>query len=170
MKNMKTELKNLIIRQAVKEDLPALCKIFQNDLGYSECTMEILMAQFSNLNLSREAVFVAQIDSAEDKTSDKITGKAADKTPVVCGVIHVEKYNLLYFPPMANLLGLAVASEYRRKGIGQALLQRAEQWAKENGIAQMRLNSCYNRTQAHDFYRSQGYIDDKMQLRFLKTL
>ena len=163
---METELKNLIIRQAVKEDLPALCKIFQNDLGYAECTMEILAAQFSNLNLSREAVFVAQIDSAED---DKADDKTVD-TSVVCGVIHVEKYNVLYFPPMANLLGLAVASDYRRKGIGRVLLQRAEQWAKENGITQMRLNSGANRTQAHDFYRSQGYIDEKMQMRFLKTL
>ena len=159
---MKSQLKNLVIRQAVKEDLPALCKIFQKDLGYEECSMEILSAQFAKLDPAREAVFVAQVDEG--------SGAPGDKTSLVCGVIHVEKYNVLYFPPMANLLGLAVSSDFRRMGIGQALLSRAEDWARENGIGQMRLNSGSSRTQAHDFYRSQGYVGDKSQLRFLKDI
>ena len=146
----------IIIRPTVREDLPSLCKIFQNDLGYPECTMEILIRQFENLNPEREAVFSAVFRE--------------DFENVVCGVIHVEKYNVLYFPTMANILGLAVAEDFRRNGIGRKLLAHAEQWAKKNDIKQMRLNSGSRRIEAHEFYRAQGYKDDKMQLRFVKEM
>ncbi len=33
-----------------------------------------------------------------------------------------------------------------------------------------RLNSGGTRTQAHQFYRAQGYVDDKTQLRYIKEL
>ena len=143
------------IRQATTSDIPAMNELFRKDLGYEECTMEIVEKQFAGLDNSREAVFVAE---EEDDSSH------------IAGVIHVEKYNVLYFPTMANILGLAVAADFRRQGIGSALLKRAEEWARENGVCSMRLNSGESRKQAHEFYRAQGYIDDKKQLRFIKEL
>lgn len=145
-------MKKVIIRQATAADIPAMNELFRNDLGYDECTLKIVENQFAGLDLSREAVFVAECESR------------------IAGVIHVEKYNVLYFPPMANLLGIAVASAFRRQGIGSKLLKKAEDWARQNGITCMRLNSGSNRTQAHEFYRSQGYGDDKTQVRFIKEL
>lgn len=143
------------IRQATTSDIPAMNELFRKDLGYEECTMEIVENQFAGLDNSREAVFVAE---AEDDFSH------------IAGVIHVEKYNVLYFPTMANILGIAVAADFRRQGIGSALLKRAEEWARENGASSMRLNSGESRKQAHEFYRAQGYTDDKKQLRFIKEL
>jgi len=141
------------IRQATAIDIPAMKELFRKDLGYADCSLEIVEKQFAGLNNSREAVFVAEADSGR-----------------IAGVIHVEKYNVLYFPTMANILGLAVAADFRRQGIGSALLKRAEEWARENGASSMRLNSGESRKQAHEFYRAQGYIDDKKQLRFIKEL
>ena len=143
------------IRQATASDIPAMNELFQKDLGYAECTLEIVEKQFAGLDNSREAVFVAE---AEDDSSH------------IAGVIHVEKYNVLYFPTMANILGIAVAADFRRQGIGSALLKRAEEWARKNGACSMRLNSGESRKQAHEFYRAQGYTDDKKQLRFIKEL
>jgi len=143
------------IRQSTTSDIPAMNELFCKDLGYAECTLEIVENQFAGLDNSREAVFVAE---AEDDSSH------------IAGVIHVEKYNVLYFPTMANILGIAVSADFRRQGIGSALLKRAEEWASENGASSMRLNSGESRKQAHEFYRAQGYIDDKKQLRFIKKL
>lgn len=143
------------IRQAAASDIPAMNELFRKDLGYEECRLEIVKKQFAGLDNSREAVFVAE---------------AEDEEGCIAGVIHVEKYNVLYFPTMANILGLAVAADYRRQGIGSALLKRAEEWARENGVCSMRLNSGESRKQAHEFYRAQGYTDDKKQLRFIKEL
>ncbi len=148
-------MKKVKIRQATTSDIPAMNELFRKDLGYAECTLEIVEKQFAGLDNSREAVFVAE---AEDDSSH------------IAGVIHVEKYNVLYFPTMANILGIAVAADFRRQGIGSALLKRAEEWARENGASSMRLNSGESRKQAHEFYRALGYIDDKKQLRFIKEL
>ena len=148
-------MKKVKIRQATASDIPAMNELFHKDLGYEECTPEIVEKQFAGLDNSREAVFIAE---------------AEDEEGCIAGVIHVEKYNVLYFPTMANILGLAVAADFRRQGIGSALLKRAEEWARENGVCSMRLNSGESRKQAHEFYRAQGYIDDKKQLRFIKEL
>ena len=148
-------MKKVKIRQATTSDIPAMNELFRKALGYEECRLEIVEKQFAGLDNSRETVFVAE---AEDDSSH------------IAGVIHVEKYNILYFPTMANILGIAVAADFRRQGIGSALLKRAEEWACENGVCSMRLNSGDSRKQAHEFYRAQGYTDDKKQLRFIKKI
>lgn len=148
------------IRKATAADIAGMCVILKNDLGYSDCSEEIIKRQFSKLDESREAVFVAVRNDTNEDLNDNS----------VLGIIHVEKYNVIYYQEMANLLALAVSSECRRLGIGAALLKTAENWAKENGIKLMRLNSGSDRTGAHDFYRSQGYGSEKGQIRFIKEL
>lgn len=63
---------------------------------------------------------------------------------------------------------LAVSKEYRRKGIGTQLLKTAEQWAKENNIEVILLNSGLLRKNAHTFYDSQGYF--KKSYGFIKKI
>ena len=161
MKKVKIPVK---IRQATTSDIPAMNELFRKYLGYEECTVEIVEKQFAGLDNSREAVFLAEAECTGAHYG------TPDNSPRIAGVIHVEKYNVLYFPTMANILGLAVAADYRRQGIGSALLKRAEEWAHENEACSMRLNSGESRLQAHDFYRAQGYTDDKKQLRFIKKI
>lgn len=165
------------IRHAAASDIPAMNELFQKDLGYAECTLEIVEKQFAGLDNSREAVFIAEAEStdASGESHDGSHDGSPDVTSDarlfrIAGIIHVEKYNVLYFPTMANILGIAVAADFRRQGIGSALLKRAEKWARENGAGSMRLNSGESRKKAHEFYRALGYIDDKKQLRFIKEL
>ena len=77
-------MNEMIIREAAASDIPQMCSIFQKDLGYAECTQEIVEKQFSGLDASREAVFVAEVQGR------------------VAGVIHIEKYAVLYFPSMSS--------------------------------------------------------------------
>ena len=166
-------MKKIKIRQAAASDIPAMNELFQKDLGYAECTLEIVEKQFAGLDNSREAVFIAEAEStyASGDSHDGSPDVTSDaRLFPIAGVIHVEKYNVLYFPTMANILGIAVAVDFRRQGIGSALLKRAEEWARENGAGSMRLNSGESRKKAHEFYRALGYIDDKKQLRFIKEL
>ena len=140
------------IRPARKEDIDALCRICSEEMGYP-CAPELVEAKWMGLDPRREAVFVAVL---------------GDNGPV--GYIHVERYDVLYFETMANILGLAVRSDFQRNGIGKALISQAEAWAKEHGIHLMRLNSGISRTGAHEFYRRQGYVQEKEQLRFMKEI
>jgi len=140
-----------LIREAVMNDFEEIHNLCENDLGY-ECEKEIVKNRLSKLNYNRECVFVALID-------DKIVG-----------FIHVEKYEVLYAPAFANILGLAVSKNHRGQGIGKNLLSAAEDWAKSKNIAFMRLNSGSTRKEAHIFYRSNGYSNEKEQIRFIKQL
>ena len=69
-------MNDLKIREATASDIPQMCNLFQKDLGYAECTLEIVEKQFAGLDAKREAVFVAE---AQGKVS---------------GVIHIHQKNL----------------------------------------------------------------------------
>lgn len=140
-----------MIREARITDYDKIQSICELDLGYV-CEKELVKIRLANLDRNRECVFVA------------------DEGNKVIGFIHVEVYELLYAPSMANILGIAVSSEYRRQGIGKLLLSKAEEWAKCKGIDIMRLNSGDTRKEAHEFYRSLGYNNEKPQIRFIKSL
>lgn len=139
------------IRKAKINDASAISKICTDDLGY-KCNGEFVSDRLKNIDVKREAVYVAEIDG------------------IIVGYIHAEIYNTLYYESMINILGIAVSSDFRRQGIGRALLSRAEDWGKEQGINIVRLNSGGSRKEAHDFYRAMGYDDEKMQVRFLKKI
>lgn len=141
----------MIIREATIEDAFVICNISCADLGYN-CSCEFVSMRISNLDKGREKVFVAEFNG------------------IVAGYIHVEKYQTLYFEPMINILGLAVSSEFRRRGIGRMLLKHAECWANEVGIHRIRLNSGATRKEAHSFYRAMGYNNEKGQIRFIKDI
>ena len=141
----------MIIREATIEDAFAICNISCADLGY-DCSCEFVSTRISNLDKGREKVFVAEVNG------------------IVAGYIHAEKYQTLYFEPMINILGLAVSSEFRRRGIGRMLLKCAERWANEVGIHKIRLNSGASRKEAHSFYRAMGYNNENGQIRFIKDI
>ncbi|MDE6593921.1 MAG: GNAT family N-acetyltransferase [Oscillospiraceae bacterium] len=140
------------IRTANITDSQEICRISSEDLGYP-CREELVRSKLAGIDPGREAVFAA-----------------VDEDDSVIGYIHIEKYDVLYFETMGNILGLAVSGENRRKGIGRALLDRAEEWAKENGIMSVRLNSGITREGAHEFYRRAGYGEKQMKKTFIKRL
>ena len=47
-------------------------------------------------------------------------------------------------------------------------MKRLEQYAEENSISFIRLNSAMKREDAHNFYERIGYTCDKVQKRFIK--
>lgn len=138
------------IRHVTENDLSDLLELIRKGLGDEDAQEDFVRANLSKLPPEREAVFVADVDG------------------VAAGFIHVEVYSNLYFGPVGNILGLAVKEEFRRQGFASELLRAAENWSKEKGCIGMRLNSGGTRHGAHEFYRSQGYDNEKTQIRFLK--
>jgi hypothetical protein len=140
-----------MIREAKPNDYIEICKICVSDLGY-DCKPELVKARIENLDKNREKVFVADVD-----------GKAV-------GFVHAEKFNTLYYKDMMNVQGMAVAKKYRRNGYGKMLMHAAENWAADNHVDVIRLNSGIDRKTAHDFYRKLGYVNEKEQIRFIYYL
>lgn len=145
------DINDIIIRQAKIEDYKDICKICCDDLGYN-CSEELVKERLKGLDKNNERVLVAVYN-----------GK-------VVGYLHAQIYKTLYFEELINFLGLAVSKEYRNKKAGTKLVNEIENWAKENGIKKVRVNSGFSRKEAHEFYRSLGYNNEKKQIRFLKSL
>ncbi|TCD46353.1 GNAT family N-acetyltransferase [Streptococcus sp. X16XC17] len=84
--------------------------------------------------------------------------------------VHAERYESLYSEARFNVLALAVHPDFQGRQIGQKLMQALEDEARARHLSFVRLNSGSNREEAHAFYKKIGYIDDKLQVRFLKEL
>lgn len=144
---------NVLIRCAVESDFAALAKLGREAMGYEESTEALVQEKLQKvLKKDYERVFVAECGGE------------------VVGFVHAEEYEVLYYPAMVNILGLAVDETFRRLGIAAKLMAAVEDWARENGIKEIRLNSGISRTDAHGFYRKNGFDDEKEQKRFLKIL
>lgn len=140
----------MTIRDAVPEDAAALCRLDRVSMGYDYPEDKTAVQLEKLLSSGRDKILVAEID-----------GK-------VVGYLHLTDYELLYAGPMKNVMGIAVDPEHRRMGIGKALLEAGEKWAKADGAEGIRLVSGESRVGAHAFYRAVGYEGNKMQLNLKK--
>jgi GNAT superfamily N-acetyltransferase len=69
-----------------------------------------------------------------------------------------------------EITGLIVATSARRRGIGRALAEKAEQWAKELGAEAVVVRSNSKRVESHSFYPALGYEPIKTQVVYRKSL
>ena len=140
------------IRPAAPEDIAALADL-STQLGYpAEAeTIGVRLAQVREQRAGQ--VFVA------------VNGAS-----VVIGWTHVAPRLNIEEEPFAELAGLVVGDRARGRGVGALLLHAAEDWAREQGYARLRVRSNVLRERAHGFYRREGYVERKRQVVFEKPL
>jgi len=140
------------IRLASPEDancVAALCY----QLGYP-ATQEEVQRRLNQIQQDEHhAVYVAELSNGH-----------------VVGWVHVYVGQLVVKDRQAEIGGLVVDEGYRRCGIGQLLMQQAEQWARAKECWAVYLRSNIVRKGAHVFYERIGYSDVKTQLAFRKVL
>ena len=95
---------------------------------------------------------------------------AVDATLSVVGWTHVVERFHLEDEPFVELAGLVVDERTRGAGVGAALLQAAESWARDQGHDRLRVRSNVVRERAHRFYAREGYAERKRQVVFDKLL
>jgi ribosomal protein S18 acetylase RimI-like enzyme len=94
----------------------------------------------------------------------------AEDGGLLVGWIHVVVSHSLLTERRAEIAGLVVDEPHRSRGIGQALMEKAEAWARQQGCGSVRLHSNVLRTRAHAFYERLGYRVTKLQKAFRKEL
>jgi GNAT superfamily N-acetyltransferase len=88
----------------------------------------------------------------------------------VAGWIHIFLYQVLQSDLRVEVAALVVDEACRGRGVGKALMDRAEEWAREHGCGAVSLRSNVIRQGAHDFYQALGYSILKTQHAFRKKL
>ena len=141
----------MIYRKYESKDVSAIRDILENDLGYNSELDKLNNRINEILKRGNYQIFVAC-------DGDKVVGYIGCVSYLA---FELENEGM-------KIIALAVSKEYRRKGIGTKLLVTAEQWAKENNIEVILLNSGLPREDAHTFYESQGYF--KKSYGFIKRI
>ena len=91
-----------------------------------------------------------------------------DDRPV--GWMHIVIEQSLAAGTHAVIAGLVIDERHRSEGIGLALLDAGEAWARDRGIGIMVVRSRIARERAHRFYEREGYTLDKTSYVFSKSL
>jgi predicted N-acetyltransferase YhbS len=138
-----------IIRNVLPEDYEDISEL-NMELGYSYPKEKVKARIEYILMNTRDIILVAEVE-----------GK-------VIGFIHASPYELLFNDSLMNLLGFVVKQEHRGTGVGHRLITELESIAKKSGFSGIRLTSGSNRTEAHKFYNSHGYLFKKDQKNFTK--
>jgi len=95
---------------------------------------------------------------------------AAGADGTVLGWAHAARQILLESGPRCELLGLVAAAEARGAGVGRALVEAVETWAREAALPLVSLRCNVIRAEAHGFYEHLGYQRRKTQHAFRKPL
>lgn len=94
----------------------------------------------------------------------------AESGGALLGWAAVEVRSLLIAPRKPELMGLVVAANARRLGVGRALVAAAEHWAAARGGERMTVRSNAARRESHPFYERLGYTRSKTQHVYVKRL
>ncbi len=73
------------------------------------------------------------------------------------GLLHAFFRPALDKPPEVIVQALVIEASRRSQGVGEALMQVAETWAREKGCTSVALYSGMDRDRAHRFYERLGY-------------
>lgn len=141
----------IVFRRGRLEDAPALVALVE-ELGYPAGESDV-RARLGRLLAEGDQELIVAEEGAE-----------------LLGWVHVQEFLSLASAPAALVTGLVVTRHARRRGIGRALMERAEDWARARGLSSLRLRSRTTRSEAHAFYRRLGFAAAKQQVQFRKEL
>lgn len=145
-----TPIDEFSIREAISSDATAIWQLNCDEMGYQYPLTNTVQNIIELLSSNSDRIYVAVYDGT------------------IVGYVHANDYDLIYAPHMKNIMGIAVSNDHKRKGIGRALLQQVEYWARETGASGIRLVSGASRTEAHAFYRRCGFEGNKEQINLKK--
>ena len=137
------------IRLAADSDAPALADLLDY-LGYPADAVD-LPERLERLRTAGDDAFVA------------LTGG------LVVGLATVHSRAVLHSArPVAQLTALVVPPSARGRGIGRALVARAEEWARNRGAERLVVTTALHRAEAPRFYERLGF--DHTGRRYVKRL
>lgn len=141
-----------MIRNATPEDASVLHFLCQEVLGYA-CSLETIKTQLEKLHKQEEHLL--WVFEKEEK---------------VVGFLQAQEYENVYLGSGLLLHTLVVSPLQQKEGIGKAMMQALENFAKSKNLSFVRLHSGEEREKAHLFYASLAYVCEKKQKKFMKYL
>jgi len=106
-----------------------------------------------------DTTFCALLDSRDHRVW------VAECRGTVVGWLHAFIALRVAISPFVEIGGLVVKEDYRRSGVGSALVHESAEWARSEGMA-LRVRCHSEREETHGFYQDFGFKVIKQQLVF----
>ena len=129
---------SIAIRDMGPTDIAA-CRLLLSQLGYDLNPQEVKRRYETISEKQDHAIFVGEQDGQ------------------VVALLHVYERPAFDKPPEVIVQALVVDQNSRGKGIGKAMMNRAERWAADRKFSSVALTSSVSRCDAHSFYNEIGY-------------
>lgn len=142
---------DLTITSAGLGDAAALARL-AGQLGYPSSPETIRSRMAGYLDDPERAILTARADGE------------------VVGWLSLDVASHFYAGDYAEISGFVVDERYRSRGIGKAMLDAAESWARERGLPCLRLRTNAIRKDAHRFYERNGFTKVKQQLVYQRVV
>ena len=91
---------------------------------------------------------------------------AAFQGEQMVGWLHATIMNRITSGRFTEIVSLVVDKNFRRRGIGMALIEQARNWSASNGLSRVRVRVNSVREGAHHFYENIGFVLHKDQRVF----
>lgn len=88
----------------------------------------------------------------------------------VIGWMHISMSQPLESNSFVEIRGIVVNKEFRGKGAGTKLIQKAEQWAKSKRCGRIRIRTNITRIETREYYKRLGFTSKKTQEVFEKVI
>ena len=138
----------LTVREAVQDDIPRILELYQQ-LALNSDEEELLQTEMEFAGkMFREMAEMDNYHLLVAETDGEVVGTTV--LVILPGLAHrIARWGVVEY--------MVVNKAHRSQGIGQALMDRAAELAKEAGCYKIMLCSNKQRWDAHRFYRRAGY-------------
>lgn len=141
---------HMIIRPAAQSDAAAIAGLLE-ELGYPQ-PVEFVHNRLDEVFVDEnQAVFVAE-------EAGEVLGFVAF---LAFRYFHAEGL-------LGRMIALSVTDQARGKGVGRALVDESERFARTRGCTRMEVTTALHRVRTHNFYEDLGYTETHK--RYIKAL
>jgi GNAT superfamily N-acetyltransferase len=135
------------IREAKESDLPAIEKL----------SLELIDSLYSKVEIDKEKILKNCKKLFSDVNSYLLV---AEMNESVVGFIHfITRTTLLHYKLSGLVDELVVARDYKKKGVGKALIHAAAEQCRQLGCCELEVSTEFSNTAARDFYKGCGFSE-----------
>jgi GNAT superfamily N-acetyltransferase len=156
-------LMDIMLRAAIHGDYEAFCALFAQGDHIHYLALPEFFRSIEGPARSRE--FFAEILASEDAALFVAEHEGTLVGLIRCNVMSIPQIPVLVPRRFVLIHDMVVDETFRHQGVGQALMERVHQWAREKGVKDVELGVWEFNVAARSLYEKMGYRTTRHVMR-----